>query len=167
MRFVFLFALIVLITTKSEAVDLDYGTIDYTPGYSGNFNADMDPSDGSISCNRANYYTCAAFGTPGSGLIPGTQGQVVTIGCRKTPKVGNGLRPLSIGNAEIYIDGVQAACSGVNNPVITHTLGATQAENTVYWGGRLKVRGGTDNLSGSYDETQSAGKPMRIKYLYQ
>ncbi|PIR34047.1 MAG: hypothetical protein COV36_01550 [Alphaproteobacteria bacterium CG11_big_fil_rev_8_21_14_0_20_44_7] len=151
----------------AHAADLDFGAIEYVPG-AGNLNAILDPADGSLSCNRPNQYTCQSFGTPGSTLITGTPGDVVSIACRNTPDIANGIRTLKIAQANIHIDNTTHDCKGLNNSVTNHTISGVQVQDTVYWGGKLKVTGGTDNLSGYFSSTQGpGGQSQRIRIIFQ
>ncbi len=166
-RILFIIFALLLPANLAFSVDLDFGAIEYLPN-GGDLNNTLDPITGSITCNNSSSYVCEAFGTPGSTVLTGSNGAVVDISCRGTARISNGAATFDVGRSEIYITGqAKTRCRGLNSVEMTHTISGNPTNDTLYWGGRLKVRNASGNISGTYT-TNGGGnsRPQRIRLVF-
>lgn len=161
------FFALVFPATFAFSADLSFGRISYIPG-GGNAAITLDPITGAISCNNTANYFCPSFGTPGNTVVFGDAGTVIEISCLTTARISDGNTTYGITRSEVYIPGQsKSRCDGLRNKALTHTISPNTANNIIYWGGRLRIRGNTTNISGTYTTTGGGdARPQTIRIIF-
>lgn len=151
----------------ASTADLDFGRIDFVAGSgSQTFHADLNVSNGALSCNRPSDFTCEAFGSPGTNIINGSAGSQIDISCTSSASITNGSKTLDISRSDILLDGSIERCEGIETVILTHTITGVQSRDTVSWGARLSVTGGTSNLSGTFTSSGAGASPQTIRIIF-
>lgn len=153
----------------TKLTDISFGTIDFTDttavgditmGSNGNITYGSNTSGSGV-------------GTPGQLLLEADVGTTISIACSTgTLALPAGttipITPVNfvIGTANVGSYAAGTECAGLGTSVATHTLSASQSENTLFIGGRLAING-QPLQNGAYLGSNFGGGQPSFRVLVQ
>lgn len=153
----------------NKLANLSFGTIDFTEttavgnitmGSNGNITYGFNTSGSGV-------------GTPGQLLLEADVGTTISIACSTGTLAlsGGGTIPITpvnfvIGTANVGNYATGTECAGLSTSVATHTITATQSENTLFIGGLLAINGQTLQ-NGTYQGSNLGGAQPSFRMLVQ
>lgn len=156
--------------TLANGVDINFGILEFS-GYSGD---NAIGTNGSITYGSS--FSGSSLGTAGAIEIQDTTGTVVEIACEKTGTIADiSGNDISLNNAEVSIGlgngqphGSGTSCNGIKKTVITHTISANSANNTLLIGLNMRTNNQQNSIeSGIYRTDYSGGSPITVRILVQ
>ncbi|PIR34046.1 MAG: hypothetical protein COV36_01545 [Alphaproteobacteria bacterium CG11_big_fil_rev_8_21_14_0_20_44_7] len=146
----------------SNAVDMDFGVIDYSGTSAGT--VVLDAADASLT-GDANYVPASSTGTLGAVDIDGETGATIEISCESTGTLSDGTNTLGLINTEVRIGGTDRACAGLGTSPSTFDLSA--GTDTLEVGATINILAGGIQAAGVYNTTNASGDPITVRVVYQ
>lgn len=104
-------------------------------------------------------------------VIKGVEGEMVQVSCSQEGALSSGIQKMPISNVEVaagkqntgdFGEGVQ--CAGAEAPAISHVIGGTKDDNTLFIGARVQVK--NNLVAARYTTSNPDGKPVAFEINY-
>ena len=155
----------------SKISDMFFGELEYDTTYNGQVRLG---TNGALTTTGSGL-VISGVGVPGQVGITATPADVVEIKCRRNVRLAlpTGER-LTVNQTEGVIDtgvpfGAGTRCDnlgGARNPIAVIDIAANPTP-TVLIGGRIRINAGAGLASGVYSSTNTGGRAMRVRVLFQ
>lgn len=153
--------------TLTGAVDMDFGSIEFTGSANGNVTLG---TNGTVA-GTSGYTSSAGTGTAGSVVINGTTGEGVDISCEASGTLSDGTNTMPMNATEVVVEtgvasGSGTACAGLGTSPLTHTIAGVTAQDTVLVGATIDGST-TPAAGGTYNTSNASGDPVTVRVTYQ
>jgi len=151
--------------------DIDFGVLEYDATYNGQVRLG---TNGALTTTGSGL-AISGTGVPGQVGIAATPADVVEVKCRRNVRLrSSGGDALTISRTEAVIDtgvpfnsGTRCDNLGGSRAPIAVIDIAANPNPTVLIGGRIRITAGANLVSGEYNSTNSGGRAMRVRVIFQ